>query len=158
MVQVRDQLSSLWSPQCVQMYFQPLIGLVSKLPDPVPPSPVLTAPNHQMVSPVEEEAPVSAARQFFRRAIEKTRTTTSVVMAVSSTTTSSDAPASSSGSLKIGTEPVHRVAMVCTMYQAALRTLSQLKLEILQASKSLKRIFEFFNRTQLFLKTWQSLD
>ena len=131
MAQVRDQLASLWSPPCVQMYFKPLIGLVDKLPDHVPPSPVVTAPNQHVMSPMEEEAPVSAAKQFFRRAIEKTRTTTSVVMTAASTTASSDAPASS-GSLKIGTEPVLRVAMVCTMYQAALKTLSQLKLEILQ--------------------------
>ena len=90
------------------------------------------------LSPTEEEAPnVSAAKQFFKKALEKTRASAAGALAATSSidggvdgSLSSTIPSTSA--LKIGSEPVTRVANVCNMYQAALKTLAQLKLEILQ--------------------------
>ena len=128
MTLVRDQLSELWSAPCVGLYFKPLIALVDKMPEAAkPPSPVFST---QQLSP-DEEPPMNAAKQFFKKAMEKTKSTTSAVMAHSKSESSAPTSLSSSSGLRIGSPPVLRVALVCTMYQAALKTLSQLKLEIL---------------------------
>ena len=89
---------------------------------------------------------MSAAKQFFKKALEKTRASAAGALAATSSidggvdgSLSSTIPSTSA--LKIGSEPVTRVANVCNMYQAALKTLAQLKLEILQVLLTKLRLF-----------------
>ncbi len=112
MDRVKFQLSRLWSPGCLRLLTGPLTELVEKLPQAAAPPPV-AAP--QDLSPPEE---TNAAKQLFKKAMEKAKA-------------SSNANVSKGPFTKMGSPECMKIALTCNMFQNCLKTLSQLKNEIL---------------------------
>lgn len=110
---VRNQLSKLWAPNSLELFIKPLLELTAKIPD-APLPPVMTQPE---MSPTES----NSAKTFLKKALEKTKQATA-----STISSSSGGPYT-----KLGSPDCLKVAMVCNMYQNALKTLSELRLEIL---------------------------
>ena len=106
MDKVKMQMSLLWSPTCLKLLMKPLLDITDQLPE-------LTNP------PSPEPVPVdtNAAKQLFKKALQKTKTST--------------VPPPKGGYTKLGSPECRKIAMICNMYQNALKTLAQLKLEIL---------------------------
>ena len=119
MERVRTQLSRLWSPHCVRLFSAPLTEIVSRLPE-VPSVPDAAALLH--APPTS-----SGAKHLLKKALEKTK----AAAAATSSTVVIASSASSSHHTKLGSPECMKVALICSMYQHALKTLSQLKLEIL---------------------------
>lgn len=115
MPNVRGQLSKLWSPSCLKLLIKPLLEIVSQLPEAPPPPPSLQE------QPPEVETN-NVAKQFFKKASEKMKATAAGV---------SGPPAPRGGYTKLGSPECMKVALVCAMYQNALKTLGQLRIEIL---------------------------
>ena len=107
---VKTQLSRLWHPDTVKLLTHHLQVSAAKLPRPSPPP-----------TPSPEET--NAAKKLMKQAIEKTKTTYV-------NTTQNLIPASH-GVNRLGNSDCTQIALVCTLYQTAIRTLSQLRLEIL---------------------------
>jgi len=104
---VKAQLSKLWSPDCLLLLTEDLQAQAATLPAvPVPPTP----------SPEE----TNFGKKLMKQALEKTRTTYAA-------TTSTISPPLN----KLGGPACTRVALVCALYQTACRTLSQLRIDIL---------------------------
>jgi len=107
---LKIQLAKLWHPDSVKLLTHHLQAAAQSLPRPIaPPTP----------SPEE----TNAARKLMKQAIEKTKTTYA-------NTTQSLIPATP-GINRLGNSDCTQIALVCTLYQTAIRTLSQLRLEIL---------------------------
>ncbi len=108
MDKVKYQLSRLWSPNCLKLLTRPLTELVDKLP------PVVLPPTAQPDLSPEE---TSSAKQLFKKAMEKAK---------SSNTCVSKGPYT-----KLGSPECMKISLTCNMFQNALKTLSQLRNEIL---------------------------
>jgi len=107
MVLVKSQLTRLWSPDCLLVLTEDLQKQAALLPPvPVPPTP----------SPEE----TNFGKKLMKQALEKTRTTYNA-------TASTITPPIN----KLGGAACTRVALVCALYQTACRTLSQLRIDIL---------------------------
>ena len=119
MERVRTQLSRLWSPHCVRLFSAPLTEIVSRLPE-VPSIPDAAASLH---APPTSTGP----KNMLKKALERTKAAAAATSSTVVITTS----ASSSHHTKLGSPECMKVALICSMYQHALKTLSQLKLEIL---------------------------
>ena len=121
---VKEQLARLWSPACLLYFTAPIKMLSSSLPERLPP--VVTA---RETGPSDEESlsGAKAAKQIFRNMVTKTKNS-SLLGAGMGTSTHQGG---SSGVLKLGSASVLEASLVCAMYRSALKTLSQLKLEIL---------------------------
>lgn len=155
---VKEQLALLWNPPgpCLDLLFRPLARLCQKLPPLLPgvdPETLLDdqgrrCPRRDRDSDQMDPGMASNVKQMLRKAVEKTRS--SIAAAASPTSASSASTAASSStssgwdsylegassggggsSVKLGSIEVQRVARVCQMYQVALKTLAQLRLEIL---------------------------
>ena len=117
---VKLQLSRLWHPDSVKLLTHHLQTAAASLPRPAaPPTP----------SPEE----TNAAKKLMKQAIEKTKTTyantaQSLIPAVSG---SGHGGGGAGGINRLGNSDCTQIALVCTLYQTAIRTLSQLRLEIL---------------------------
>jgi len=104
---VRQQLSRLWLPDCLKLLTIHLHSAAQKIPPlPAPPPP-----------PVAEQT--NSAKQLFKKALEKTKNTGA-----------NFTPAKPSLN-KLGNSDCTKIAMVCTLFQTAIKTLSELRLEIL---------------------------
>ncbi len=110
MDRVKYQLSRLWSPSCLRLLTRPLRELVDKLPAVVPPPPI----QPDLSSPEEGS---SAAKQLFKKAMEKAK--------------SSNASSSKGPYTKLGSPECMKISLTCNMFQHALKTLAQLRNEIL---------------------------
>ena len=126
---VRSQLAKLWSPGCLKYFTKPLISTVARLPAPPPPPvPQISSPDAQydQVSGAQGATGSNQAKQFFIKAFEKTMKlkdnhyehTSQVIKQV---------PAS----IKLGHPDCYSISLVCSMYASALKTLTQIRLEIL---------------------------
>ncbi len=121
MERVRTQLSRLWSPHCVKLFSRPLTEIVQRLPE------LPTAPEPEpILEPLTSSGGSSGPKQLLKKAIEKTKAASSSVVSAAS-----QPPPPKGGYTKLGSPECMKVALICAMYQHALRTLSQLKLEIL---------------------------
>jgi len=107
---VKLQIARLWHPDSVKLLTHHLQMSAVHLPRPSPPP-----------TPSPEER--NAAKKLVMQAIEKTKTTYA-------NTTQSLHPISH-GINRLGNADCTRIALVCTLYQTAIRSLSQLRLEIL---------------------------
>ncbi|XP_040567057.1 ubiquitin-protein ligase E3B [Lepeophtheirus salmonis] len=132
---VKNQIAKLWSPIMLKRMIIPLQAVVDKLPSdfrsndsglevPDPPSP--GDPN--------------IAKQLMKKAMEKTKNSgvTKFINSVSSSTSlasysNSSFSMSSSSKIctKLGSHEATHVSNICALYQTAIKTLSQLKLEII---------------------------
>ena len=65
------------------------------------------------------------------RAVDKTKTTLTSAAAATRTSGASGTSGKSSGLVRLGSPECTKAALVCAMFQSALQTLSQLRLEIL---------------------------
>ncbi len=110
---VRSQLSKLWSSHTLTVMAKPLKEL--KLPELPSPPAVTTSPDNLQAEDT------NVAKAFFKKAMEKTKASSS----------STATPIPKGGYTKLGSPECMKVALVCNMYQVALKTLSQLKLDIL---------------------------
>eukprot|EP00092_Neocalanus_flemingeri_P010639 GFUD01011461.1.p1 GENE.GFUD01011461.1~~GFUD01011461.1.p1 ORF type:complete len:1075 (-),score=293.24 GFUD01011461.1:251-3475(-) len=107
MTSVKCQLSRLWSPDCLLVLTADLQAQAATLPQvPAPPTP----------SPEE----TNFGKKLMKQALEKTRTT------YAATTSTISSPLN-----RLGGAACTRVALVCALYQTACRTLSQLRIDIL---------------------------
>lgn len=120
MERVRTQLSRLWSPHCVRLFSAPLTEIVSRLPE-FKSIPEAAALLH--LAPPTSSGPKNMLKKAFEKTKAAAAATSSTVVVTSS--------ASSSHHTKLGSPECMKVALICSMYQHALKTLSQLKLEIL---------------------------
>ena len=121
MERVRTQLSRLWSPHCVRLFSAPLTEIVSRLPE------VTSVPDAASALQHAPPAPSSGPKNMLKKALEKTK----AAAAATSSSVAIASSASSSHHTKLGSPECMKVALICSMYQHALKTLSQLKLEIL---------------------------
>ncbi len=133
---VKSQLARLWSPQCIKILSKPLMDAVEKLPAlPPPPNPEPPSSPTSGVSFAIAAASSGASggtKQFFRKALEKTRTAAAAASAAASSATSnSTTSAPRGGYLKMGSPEVMKIALMCNLFQHALKTLAQLNMEIL---------------------------
>ena len=126
MANVRVQLSKLWSPSFLKLIIQPLLDIVAGLPEAPPPPPSLQDEPHSAAM----DATNNPAKQFFKKASEKMRATTGVGVP-GGVAGGHSHPVPKGGYTKIGSPGFMKVALVCAMYQNALKTLGQLKIEIL---------------------------
>ena len=110
MGQVKAQLARLWAPDCLALMTKQLAQEASNLPAlPLPPP-----------SPGPQERRFGA--KLVKQAIEKTKNT------VAATTQAVTATPSIN---RLGNPACTKVALVCSLYQTAIRTLSQLRIDIL---------------------------
>jgi ubiquitin-protein ligase E3 B len=135
---VRNQLAKLWSPICLKYFTLPLVQTVNKLPAPPPPPvPQLSSPSDSHLHDYEASSSSSSssglssgtsAKQFFKKALEKT---------IQLNNTSDHHSASpillrqTPVHIKLGSPDCHTISAVCAMFTSALKTLTQIKLEIL---------------------------
>lgn len=109
MGQVKIQLAKLWSSDCVKLLTAHLTSEASNLPA------ILTPP-----SPGPEET--NFGKKLVKQAIEKTKTTYAATTQAVSLTPSIN---------RLGNPACTKIALVCSLYQTAIRTLSQLRIDIL---------------------------
>lgn len=133
---VRTQLAKLWSPACLKLFTQCLLDTVAKLPDPPPPpEPHLVSPDAAMAPPLPGSSTSAsggnAAKQFIRKAMEKTKQLNSSTSSPQSRSGSGSFYQGKPATIKLGSTDCRRVALVCAMYSTAIRTLTQLQLDIL---------------------------
>ena len=127
MERVRVQLSLLWSPTCLKLLTGPLLSTVEALPAIPPPPPV---PAEELLPPESlSSSSEGGARQYLKKAFEKTKRGVGAAAGGLSYSGGSSVP--KGGYTKLGSPECMRVALICTLYQAALKTLSQLRIEIL---------------------------
>ena len=108
MGQVKAQLARLWAPDTVRLLTAHLSAAAAALP-PLPPPP----------SPPAAET--SLGKKLVKQVVEKTR----VTVAATSQAVSPSSPH------RLGDPACTKVALVCTLYQTAIKTLSQLRIDIL---------------------------
>lgn len=121
---VKVQLTKLWSADCVRLMTAHLAREAAHLPPvPVPPA------SSSGVLDLGGEGGANFGKKLMRQAIEKTKTTYAVTTQTIQGTISS---AASGGSVnKLGSPACTKIALVCSLYQTAVRTLSQLRIDIL---------------------------
>ncbi len=134
---VRNQLAKLWSPICLKFFTKPLVDTVNRLPVPPPPPTVqITSPDSQYDPLIHYGASGGASslssnpKQFFRKALEKTMKIRAD-LENSGSSNSPQLPKQVPATIKLGSPDCHTISIVCSMYTSALRTLTQIKLEIL---------------------------
>ena len=129
---VRNQLAKLWSPVCLKFFTRPLFDTVARLPaPPPPPAAQISSPEthyDQTGSMASASAGSNNAKQFFMKAFEKTMKIRDSNFDASA---ASSLPKQVPASIKLGSPDFHTISMVCAMYTSALKTLTQIKLEIL---------------------------
>ncbi len=125
MVYVKSQLQYLWSSQMIQIIFSPLFELTDKN---------RSQPQSRRESVVSFGSGVSAPKNsnnssktnFLKKAIEKASVTvgraSSGVVSVGSGSTTF---------WRLGSPETTLIALICTLYETALNTLTQVKLDIL---------------------------
>ena len=122
---VRSQLAKLWSPGCLKYFTKPLISTVARLPAPPPPPvPQISSPDAQYDQVQVSGATSNQAKQFFIKAFEKT-------MKLKDNEQSSQVIKQVPASIKLGHPDCYSISLVCSMYASALKTLTQIRLEIL---------------------------
>ena len=122
---VKDQLARLWSPACLCYFTSPIKMLSASLPEVSPP--IVSS----VGSGVQDEDPptgTKAAKQMFRNMMTKTKNS---VISGTGAASASIHGGSSSSVLRLGSSEVLETSLICAMYRSSLKTLSQLKLEIL---------------------------
>ena len=121
---VKEQLARLWSPACLMYFTMPMKTLSASLPERLPPvvSAATTGPSDE-----ESLSGTKAAKQIFRNMVTKTKNSTLLGAGMGT----SPNHGGSTGVLKLGSPSVLQASLICAMYRSALKTLSQLKLEIL---------------------------
>ena len=127
---VRNQLAKLWGPVCLKFFTRPLIDTVNRLPAPPPPPTVqISSPESQFDPTMHYAASASTPKQFLMKAFEKT---SSKIKGLSiDNTDSPQLPKQVPATIKLGSPDFHTISIVCSMYSSALKTLTQIKLEIL---------------------------
>lgn len=123
---VRDQLVRLWSPACLYYFSAPMKALAESLPERSPP--VVTSIGNGAQDD-ESLSGTKAAKQMFRNMMTKTKNT--VILGTGAGVGNSPLQSGSSGLLRLGNNGVTEASLICALYRSALKTLSQLKLEIL---------------------------
>ena len=127
---VRNQLAKLWNPQCLKFFCQPLINTVQKLPiPPAPPAPTIASPDSRLQDYEAPSGSMNTPKQIFKKALEKTMQFKDSNSDNSSnqSTVIKQMPAT----IKLGSPECTTISVVCSMYTSALKTLTQIKLEIL---------------------------
>ncbi len=150
-ITVRHQLAKLWSPSCLTFFTKSLLETVAALPPmlpPPPPAPTLTSPDASgmpasvmastastsvdaSMSDMSLSNPTGSAKQFFKKAIEKTKHQIQTASGTGGDSAISPQIKQSPVLIKLGNPKVTTICVVCSMYTSALNTLTQIKLEIL---------------------------
>ena len=125
---VRNQLAKLWSPGCLKYFTKPLISTVARLPAPPPPPvPQISSPDAQYDQVSGASAnPGLQAKQFFKKALEKT-----MKIKNDNDNLGSQIIKQVPATIKLGHPDTYSISLVCSMYASAIKTLTQIRLEIL---------------------------